>query len=85
MVMCSEFQHDTLISRIAALHIIHWNNKSQILCFGQLVSHTPSIMDKLVGVLPSHDFSEMVYLCAFVCVCVKHVAIKRWINCNVVL
>ena len=62
MVMCSEFQHDKLISRIAALHIVHWNNKSQILCFGQLVSHTPSIMDKLVGVLPSHDFPEMVII-----------------------
>ena len=60
MVMCSEFQHKKLISRIAALHIIHWNNKSQILCFSQLVSHSPSIMEKLVGVLPSPDFPEMV-------------------------
>ena len=60
MVMFSEFQHDSLISRIAALHIVHWATKSQILWFGQLVSHSPSIMESLLGVLPPNDFPEMV-------------------------
>ena len=71
MVMCSEFQHDSLISRITALHIIHWNSKSQILCFGQLVSHSPSIMEKLEGVLPSPDFPEMVF-------CEHNMTIHTW-------
>ena len=61
MVLCSEFQHDSLISRIAALHIVHWTTKSQILWFGQLVSHSPSIMESLLGVLPPNDFPEMVF------------------------
>ena len=62
MVMCSEFQHDSLISRVAALHIVHWTTKSQILWFSQLVSHSPSIMERLLGVLPPNDFPEMVFM-----------------------
>ena len=45
---------------IAALHLAYWMNKSQILWFNQLVSHSPSIMYSLQGVLPLDDIPEMV-------------------------
>ena len=46
---------------IAALHLAYGMNKSQILWFNQLVSHSPSIMSSLEGVLPLEDVPEMVY------------------------
>lgn len=61
IVHCSEFQHHSLTSMIAALHLAYGTNKTQIFWFSQLVAHTPSIMQSLVGTLPSNDCSEMVY------------------------
>ena len=45
---------------IAALHLAYGMNKSQLLWFNQLVSHSPSIMLSLEGVLLSEDAQEMV-------------------------
>ena len=61
IVHCSEFQHHSLTSMIAALHLAYEMNKSQILCFNQLVSHSPSIMYSLIGAVPSKEFKEMVF------------------------
>ena len=47
---------------IAALHLAYGMNKSQILWFNQLVSHSPSIMYSLQGMLPLEDVPEMVYI-----------------------
>ena len=52
--------HDTLIKRMAALHIVYMLNKSQIMWFGQLVSQNPSIMLSLKD-KKSPDTSEMVF------------------------
>ena len=61
IVHCSVFQHkSSLTSMIAALHLAYGMNKSQLLWFNQLVSHSPSIMLRLQGVLPSEDTQEMV-------------------------
>ena len=61
IVHCSVFQHkSSLTSMIAALHLAYGMNKSQLLWFNQLVSHSPSIMLSLEGVLPSEDAQEMV-------------------------
>ena len=61
LVNSSDFDHhQSLISRIAALHLVFENNKSQILWFSQLVSHFPSVMKSLQGMLPDVDFPEMV-------------------------
>ena len=61
LVHCSETYQQSLISRIAALHVVHWENRSQILWFGQLVSHSPSIMKNMLDVSPQDEFPEMVY------------------------
>ena len=61
IVHCSVFQHKSLTSMIAALHLAYGMNKSQILWFNQLVSHSPSIMYSLRGMVPSKEFPEMVY------------------------
>ena len=53
--------HDTLIRRIAALHVVYMFNKSQIMWFGQLVSQRPGIMLALKE-KQSPDTSEMVVL-----------------------
>ena len=45
---------------IVALHLAYGMNKSQILWFNQLVSHSPSIMYSLQGMLPLKDVPEMV-------------------------
>ena len=58
---CSVFQHKSLTSMIAALHLAYGLNKSQILWFNQLVSHSPSIMYSLQGMFPSKDLPEMVF------------------------
>ena len=71
MVMYPEFQHNSLISRVAALHIVHWTTKSQILWFSQLVSHSPSIMESLLGVLPPNDFPEMVFMKHIICYLIR--------------
>ena len=52
---------DTLIRRIAALHVVYMFNKSQIMWFGQLVSQKPGIMLTLKD-KQSPDTSEMVFL-----------------------
>ena len=51
---------DTLIRRIAALHVVYLFSESQIMWFGQLVSQKPSIMLALVD-KESPDTSEMVH------------------------
>ena len=51
--------HDTLIRRIAALHVVYMFSKSQIMWFGQLVSQKPGIMLALKD-KQSPDTSEMV-------------------------
>ena len=51
--------HDTLIRRIAALHVVYMFNKSQVMWFGQLVSQKPGIMLALKD-KHSPDTSEMV-------------------------
>lgn len=35
---------ESLLQRIAALHVLYHKNRSQILWFGQLVGHSPEIM-----------------------------------------
>ena len=45
---------------IVALHLAYGMNVSQILWFNQLVSHSPSVMSSLVGMLPLEDVPEMV-------------------------
>lgn len=45
---------------IAALHLAYGTSKSQLLGFGQLVSHSPGIMHSLVGMLPSEEDTELV-------------------------
>ena len=52
--------HESLVGRIAAVHVVYQSTKSQILWFGQLTSHIPSILLSLEDrVLP--DCQEMVY------------------------
>ena len=51
--------HDTLIRRIAALHVVYMFSKSQIMWFGQLVSQKPGIMLALKD-KQSPDTSEIV-------------------------
>ena len=51
--------HDTLIRRIAALHVVYMFSKSQIMWFGQLVSQKPGIMLTLKD-KQSPDTSEIV-------------------------
>ena len=69
IVHCSVFQHrSSLTSMIAALHLAYGMNKSQILCFNQLVSHSPSIMYSLQGMLPLEDIPEMVYFALNLCI-----------------
>ena len=51
--------HDTLIRRIATLHVTYMFSKSQIMWFGQLVSQKPGIMLALKD-KQSPDTSEMV-------------------------
>jgi hypothetical protein len=51
--------HDTLIRRVASLHVVYMFSKPQIMWFGQLVSQIPSIMDSLKD-KQSPDTSEMV-------------------------
>ena len=53
--------HDTLIRRIASLHVVYMFSKSQIMWFGQLVSQKPGIMLALKN-KRSPDTSEMVLL-----------------------
>ena len=55
-----EFDHESLISRIAALHLAFENNKSHILWFGQLISHFPSVMESLKEIETAADSPEMV-------------------------
>ena len=50
---------DTLIRRIASLHVVYMFSKSQIMWFGQLVSQKPGIMLALKD-KQSPDTSEMV-------------------------
>jgi hypothetical protein len=45
---------------IAALHLAYGMNKSQILWFHELVSHSPGIMHSLQGMLPLEDVPEIV-------------------------
>ena len=54
--------HDTLIRRIASLHVVYMFSKSQIMWFGQLVSQKPGIMLALKD-KQSPDTSEMVDTC----------------------
>ena len=45
---------------VAALHLAYEMNKSQILFFNQLVSHSPSIMYSLERMFPPKELPEMV-------------------------
>ena len=51
--------HDTLIRRVASLHVVYMFSKPQIMWFGQLVSQKPGIMLALKD-KQSPDTSEMV-------------------------
>ena len=62
IVQSSLFQHQSLVSMIAALHLAYGTSKSQILWFSELVSHSPGIMHSLVGMLPSRDIADLVLL-----------------------
>ena len=50
-----------LISRIAAVHVIYNMSKSQILWFGELVSHDPGILVHLRKKHSIMDENEMVF------------------------
>ena len=56
--------HDALITRLAALHVVYMLNQSQIMWFGQLVSHKPGIMLSL-KYKRCPDTSEMVSLMVY--------------------
>ena len=56
--------HDTLIRRVASLHVVYMFSKAQIMWFGQLVSQKPGIMLALKD-KQSPDTSEMVDLFTF--------------------
>lgn len=60
LVHRAEIDHHSLISRIAALHLVYETHKSHILWFGQLITHFPSIMESLTRVLPATYAPEMV-------------------------
>ena len=53
--------HESLVSRIAALHVVYHFSRPQVLWFGQLVSNLPGIMSTLDDKV-AHDDSEMVCL-----------------------
>ena len=53
--------HESLTSRVAALHVVYHFARPQVLWFGQLVSHLPGTMTTLEDKVP-HDDSEMVRL-----------------------
>ena len=53
----------TPASKIVALHLAYEMSKPQILWFGQLVSHSPSILWKLQDNIPQREFPEMVIIC----------------------
>ena len=63
--------YETLASRIAALHLAYEISKPQILWFGQLVSHSPSILQKLQDniCIPPREFPEMVYAVLIILLC----------------
>lgn len=52
--------HITLIQRIATLHVVYQMNKSRVLWFGQLVSHSPGIIVYLKNENKFCDTKEMV-------------------------
>jgi hypothetical protein len=58
--------HDTLIRRVASLHVVYMFSKAQIMWFGQLVSQKPGIMLSLKD-KQSPDTSEMVDTFHFLC------------------
>ena len=64
--------HDTLIRRIASLHVVYMFSKPQIMWFGQLVSQKPSILLALKD-KQSPDTSEMVGLFTFFSLLVRSV------------
>lgn len=55
----SASHQNTLLKRVAALHVVYMLNRSQIMWFGQLVSQHPSILLSLKDKLSS-SYSEMV-------------------------
>lgn len=50
---------ETLCSKIAALHAVYFHNQERITWFGQLVSHTPQILQQLQHKVSS-SYNEMV-------------------------
>ena len=59
-VHCSQFQHKSLTSMIAALHVAYGTSQSQLLWFSQLVSHSPGIMHSLEGLFPPKETADLV-------------------------
>ena len=60
VIHCSEFRYQSLISMVVALHIAYETNQTSIFWFSQIVTHSPSIMQSLVGKLPKIECSKVV-------------------------
>ena len=53
---------DSLVSRLAAVHVVFHTVRKEILWFGQLVTVNPKILKPMMSVLSSEEMREMVGL-----------------------
>lgn len=60
--------HESLVSRIAALHLAYEASKSKILWFGQLVAQHPGIKKSLSEAMRGKRHPEMVSLIVAFCI-----------------